>query len=311
MKRLLAIIMAVLCMLSIIGCSNDNETDSAATSSTNDTSSYYNSFETESACAHYYSDATCTSPRKCSLCGETSGLSLGHSYSGKSCSRCGAKNPNYTEPTHTHSYTSKVTRNATCSTQGVRTYSCNCGHSYTESISTTYHNWEYATCTTPKTCKTCGTTEGSANGHNYYSDGKCGRCGAINPEVTASLSKCSLELPTLPQTVSYYSYSGKKYSSVKVTGITYEFEPYSGGNVILTCKFSGEKTYDYQGSGQSSSCYIGWKLYDPEGNVFRTGTFRSPNVAVGETFANQEEDLIYNFEASKPGKYKLVILDSN
>lgn len=125
------------------------------------------------------------------------------------------------------------------------------------------------------------------------------------------MDQCSLQLPTLPKTVSYYGYAGKTYSKVEVTNITYQFEYYGDGNVILTAKFSGKKTYDYRGAGQSSPCYIGWKLYDPDGNVFRTGTFYSPNVAEGERFANQEADLIYNFEASKPGKYRLEILNVN
>ncbi len=40
---------------------------------------------------------------------------------------------------HTHSYTSTVTKNATCASVGTRTYSCSCGHSYTEGIAKTAH----------------------------------------------------------------------------------------------------------------------------------------------------------------------------
>ena len=36
--------------------------------------------------------------------------------------------------THTHSYTATVTREATCTEKGVRTYTCSCGDSYTEEI---------------------------------------------------------------------------------------------------------------------------------------------------------------------------------
>ena len=96
-----------------------------------------------------------------------------------------------------------------------------------------------------------------------------------------------------------------------MTKIVPSFEYYDDGKVILTVKFSGTKTYDYRGSGQSDACRIGWKLYDPEGNVFRSGTFTSPNIAMGESFANQEEDLIYNFEAAEPGVYRLEILNVN
>lgn len=67
------------------------------------------------------------------------------------------------EDAHEHSYTSTVTTAATCTTDGVRTYTCSCGDSYTEAI--------------------------PATGHNYV-DGVCTVCGATdptyNPEVTLS-----------------------------------------------------------------------------------------------------------------------------
>lgn len=49
-------------------------------------------------------------------------------------------------PDHTHSYTSVVTKTATCTEAGVRTYSCSCGHSYTQSIPATGHNYEGGVC---------------------------------------------------------------------------------------------------------------------------------------------------------------------
>ena len=177
------------------------------------------------------------------------------------------------------------------------------------------HSWKSATCTEPKTCSKCGATDGEAKGHSYesYNDYKCD-CGEVDPKVTETLAKCSLELPNLPQEVKRYGYNNSLQSSVSVTKIvpTFEYYGYNDKNEItLTVKFSGTKTYDYQGSNQSSRCYIGWKLYDPDGNVFRSGTFSSSNVAMGESFANKEETLIHNFEAAEPGAYKLVLLDVN
>lgn len=43
---------------------------------------------------HNYSEATCTTPKKCS-CGVIEGDELGHLYSGEYCSRCGISNPDY------------------------------------------------------------------------------------------------------------------------------------------------------------------------------------------------------------------------
>lgn len=51
------------------------------------------------------------------------------------------------EEPHTHSYTSSVTTAATCDTAGVRTYTCSCGHSYTEAIPATGHTYVDGTCT--------------------------------------------------------------------------------------------------------------------------------------------------------------------
>ena len=56
---------------------------------------------------------------------------------------------------HTHSYTSSVTTAATCTTAGVRTYTCTCGDSYTEEIAATGHNYSNGTCTV------CGAVEGT------------------------------------------------------------------------------------------------------------------------------------------------------
>lgn len=67
------------------------------------------------------------------------------------------------DDTHTHSYTETVIKAATCATAGVKTFACECGHSYTTAI--------------------------PATGHNYV-DGVCSICGAADPnyeeEVTLS-----------------------------------------------------------------------------------------------------------------------------
>ena len=79
---------------------------------------------------------------------------------------------------HTHSYTSSVTTEPTCTGTGVRTYTCSCGDSYTETIDATGHNYtdsitKQPTCTETGirtyTCS-CGdsyTETIDATGHNY------------------------------------------------------------------------------------------------------------------------------------------------
>ncbi len=60
------------------------------------------------------------------------------------------------QPAHTHNYTSTVTKEATCSEEGVMTYTCEgCGNSYTQPIPKTEHKW-VETVITPATCSTEG-----------------------------------------------------------------------------------------------------------------------------------------------------------
>lgn len=70
-----------------------------------------------------------------------------------------------------HSYTSEVTLEASCTTDGVRTYSCECGHSYTEGITATGHA-EIAggaeKCHSK--CGVCGETLEDGTKHSYTSE---------------------------------------------------------------------------------------------------------------------------------------------
>lgn len=85
-----------------------------------------------------------------------------------------------TEPTiHEHTYTGKVTKAPTCTSSGVRTYTCECGASYQENIEPLAHSYVIAvrnpTCTkngcTIYTCKNCGYSDmelgESALGHSF------------------------------------------------------------------------------------------------------------------------------------------------
>ena len=66
--------------------------------------------------------------------------------------------------THEHSYTSKVTKAATCTTDGVRTFTCSCGDTYTEVIKATGH----------KFVETVVAPTATAQG---YTEHKCSVCG--------------------------------------------------------------------------------------------------------------------------------------
>lgn len=62
-----------------------------------------------------------------------------YSYNGLANPYWGYIRPNWN--THTHSYSSSVTTQPTCTQAGVRTYRCSCGSSYTETIPATGHKY--------------------------------------------------------------------------------------------------------------------------------------------------------------------------
>ena len=78
--------------------------------------------------------------------------------------------PTETDVPHTHSYSSKVTTAATCDKEGVTTFTCSCGNTYTEKIAATgQHSWSNRTTETKayvgkdgtdkRTCSSCSASE--------------------------------------------------------------------------------------------------------------------------------------------------------
>ena len=56
---------------------------------------------------------------------------------------------------HTHNYSSSITTPATCTSTGIKTYTCGCGKSYTETIAALGHNYQFSKTVAP-TCTTQG-----------------------------------------------------------------------------------------------------------------------------------------------------------
>ena len=124
-------------------------------------------------------------------------------------------------------------------------------------------------------------------------------------DTEEKLEGCTFNLDfSLPKTISYYTYTGSIQSSCSVTGVEFEV---SGDDLYIY--FTGRKTYDSRGSGQSDSCKIGWKLYDSNNNVIADGTAYTLSLAMGEGFV-KTKTTAYN--CITPGEtYKLVILNVN
>lgn len=62
------------------------------------------------------------------------------------------KNLTATGQTHSHNYTSTITKNPTCTENGVKTYTCSCGDSYTEKTAAAGHKWDGGTAEKAETC---------------------------------------------------------------------------------------------------------------------------------------------------------------
>ena len=86
--------------------------------------------------------------------------------------------PTPTPAVHTHSYSSKTTKKAECTADGIKTYVCECGYSYTEKISATGHSWGDWKTTVAPTVSTEGTSQR-----------KCSSCNATEEKKLDKLPK--------------------------------------------------------------------------------------------------------------------------
>lgn len=162
------------------------------------------------------------------------------------CVRCNAKGSVTSISATGHEYTSKITKKATCSSNGVRTYTCsNCGYSYTRSIDKTSHS--YKTVTTKATMSKNGSkvTECSVCG-NVKSTTTIKRISTVSISATSFVYSGNVISPT----VTVKNTSGNKL--VKDTDYTVK---YSSGcknvgqyTVTVTFKgnYSGTKTVTFK-----------------------------------------------------------------
>ena len=147
--------------------------------------------------------------------------------------------------THTHSWGSgTITRDATCTQSGVRTYTCSCGQTKTESIPATGHQYsDWVVTTQPKctqsgvqtsTCYKCGDTKTqsvSATGHQYSDWRVTTQPKCTEPGVeTSTCSKCG---DTKTQSVSA---TGHQYSEWVVKTKAKCEEPGSKTSTCSKCR---------------------------------------------------------------------------
>lgn len=230
-------------------------------------------------CSHQWTEADCSNPKTCSKCLKTDGTLTAHNWLDATCANA-----------------------KTCST---------CGETSGISLS---HNWTSATCTAPRTCAQCGETSGESNGHNWKEatfemPKTCSKCQVTegSPRDASTLYQLQINTP-LPAEFNYYDSKNQIVDTVNITDVTYKFEPSNySDDAKLIIYFSGVKTYDKNGSGQSRSSKVSLKLFDSEDFVIDDKTFYSPSLALDEAFKN-EEAIFYNIE---PGSYKITLTNTN
>lgn len=156
MKRATTYLIAILCVVVVVcstSCDKINqEHESNGTGKT-------------ASCNHNYLPATCTEPKTCSRCGDTTGYALLHSWTNatctapKTCDRCGTT----TGSALSHSWADEFDFGEELSC-GEYPKCTRCGAVSNTAVS---HDWKNATCTAPETCYRCKATKGNALGHDY------------------------------------------------------------------------------------------------------------------------------------------------
>ena len=183
--------------------------------------------------------------------------------------------------THTHSYIEEITKQPTCTEEGKKTFTCDCGDTYTEIIPAKGHT-EVIDKAVPATCTTDGKTEGShcyvcgkvikaqtvikATGHKY-DDGKitkqptctetgvktytCSECGATKAETIKANGHTEVIDKAVPATCttdgktegSHCSVCGEVIKAQTVIKAT--GHKYDDGKITKqpTCTETGVKTY--------------------------------------------------------------------
>lgn len=236
---------------------------------------------------HTWTERTCTQGSYCTECGEIQfELGYGHNYGEWA-----------------------IVSNPTCINEGVKERYCSCGEKQTSVIGIvnhTFSEWNIineSTCTQngkqERVCTLCNKKEEKTltASHNYVK-GVCSKCNDCLISIT---------LPSTPLTVSKKTPGyGTRLTSIKITSIRIELEQKNDGTYLATFYYSGEKTYDYDGTNSTSRCVLVYKLYDSQGYLITSSNDSVNGLCVGEKFKN-EYFMIGNLDPNE--SYRLVITD--
>ncbi len=222
--------------------------------------------------------------------------------------------PEPEKPEHTHSYQSAVTKEATCTEKGIRTYTCSCGNTYTESIEAAGHKPVTDPAVAP-TETTAGKTEGS----------HCSVCKEVlkkqeaipalgKPEHTHSYqSAVTKEATCTEKGIRTYTCScGNKYTEelavlshkyiVKVSPATVK----NNGKIQQSCQVCSA-------AGSASVIYKPRKLTLNKTDFSYDGKVKTPSVTVKDSQGNSlrkgtDYQIKYPKGRKNPGVYSVAIV---
>lgn len=131
-------------------------------------------------------------------------------------------------PEHTHSYTSQITKEASCTENGTTTFTCNCGDSYTEEIVSDGHSWLGWEEVTPAIIGRAGTEARS-----------CKNCsGSETRETTDG----DIANSFLDRSLAYVSWTG---TNIHCSSLLHYFSHNYEGRTDETERFTAETVFSY------------------------------------------------------------------
>lgn len=233
MKKFFILLSCTLCLLILFTACKCKHTWNDATCTTPKTCTICSSTEGEPL-GHKWTVATCTQSKKCSTCGEIDGEPLGHVFVEATCEKskyCSVCNYEVGKPAE-HSTTDWSTIKApTCSTLGKAESSCTaCGKTFSKDIPKLEHNIGDWVITKNATFESAGTRTKS-----------CSSCGEVVMTTSYELSEAEKE-PLFKAACKTYSYKE----------IARQPDAYKGNYA----KFKGEVIQVTQSESQGYLVYI-------------------------------------------------------
>lgn len=328
MKRYIGIVLVVVLLLGSVGCSktkdNPTQTTTATTAAGTTTVTTVTADGTQSdvtvtadgqtttamtppttastkapatPCAHeHVQEATCLTAAKCLDCNETIGEALGHNYVGKSCTRCGKKNPNYTARVEVIGV--KLDRTGADMLVGetlTLNHTISPDNATDNEVTWKSSNPSIATVTADGTVKAVAVGEATITASSL--NGKTATCKIKVQDIV-------VEMPRFPMELIYNAQHNKVAIFIMMEGVDYTYTQTSADAGTLLLLFDGWLSYAGDGHGGYTYPNFGWRLYDSNETVVAEGIAQSKeSLNIGSSIAG----LTVEIPSVSTGKYRVEL----